>query len=142
MTQASTQDHTAFAQIVNNSLQKAQGTIAGLRKTNTSLLIAGITSSAATTLIAGGTAAAGPVVGSGPEGWKLACIVAAIFAFISTVTTGLIQQMKTEERLVQGTQCVGRLLALQVALTTGTQSMDRVAGEYSEIVRTFPDFCG
>ena len=142
MTQESTQDHQAITQIIKDSLQKAQEQISSLRKTNKSLVLTSIISSAATTLIAGVTAATGPLVSNGTEGWKLSCLVAAIFAFISTVTTALIQQMKTEERLVQGTQCVGRLLALQVAIATSGQNLDRVAGEYSEIVRTFPDFCG
>jgi hypothetical protein len=142
MAQEPAQDRQAFAQILKDSLQKAQGQISGLRKTNKWLVIASIVSSAATTLVAGATAAAGPVVGSGTEGWKFSCLVAAVFAFVSTVATALIQQMKTEERLVQGTQCVGRLLALQVAMATSSQNLDRIAGEYSEIVRTFPDFCG
>jgi hypothetical protein len=63
MAQAPAQDHTAFAQIVQDSLQKAQEHITGLRNTNTWLVIASIISSAATTLVAGGTAVVGPVAG-------------------------------------------------------------------------------
>jgi hypothetical protein len=47
---------------------------------------------------------------------------------------------KFEERLTQGNQCVGRLLSLDLALTTGSRTFEEVAKEYSEIVKAFPDF--
>jgi len=142
MAQELAPDHQAFAQIVKDSLQRAQVYISGLRKTNTFLLIASIVSSAATTFVAGGTAVAGPVVGDGVAGWKIACVVAAILAFVSTVTTALIQQMKTGERLIQGTQCVGRLRALDVAIAIGSQSWEDITREYGEIVKTYPELGG
>jgi hypothetical protein len=142
MAQESVKDLKAFAQIVKDSLQQTQVHISGLRKTNTWLLIAGIVSSAATTLVAGGTAAAGPVVGAGPSGWRLACIVAAIFAFTSTVCTTLTQQLKTSEKLMQGVQCVGRLRALDLAIATGSQSWEEITKEYGEIVKVYPELGG
>ena len=140
MVQESTKDYKAFAQIVKESLQKTQVNISGLRKTNTWLLITSIVSSAVTTLVAGGTAAVGPVVGTGTPGWRLACIVAAVFAFTSAVATALTQQMKTGERLVQGVECVGRLRALEVAIATGSQSWEEITKEYGEITRIYPEF--
>lgn len=139
MAQEPTQDHQAFTQIVKDSLLKAQERISGLRKTNTGLVIISILSSAATTLVAGGTAAVGPVMGTGDVGWRLACILAALFAFVSTVTTALIQQLKTSERLIEDTQYVSRLKALQVAIVTGSQSWEEIAKEYAEIVKTYPE---
>jgi hypothetical protein len=142
MAQESTQEHQAFTQIVKDSLQKAQGHISDLRKTNTWLLITSIVSSAATTLVAGGTAAIGPVAAEGAAGWKIACIVAAVFAFTSTVTTLLSQQMKIDERLMQGTLCMGRLRALEVAIAIGSQSWEEITKEYSEIIRAYPELSG
>ncbi len=142
MAQESVQDPQAFARIVEDSLQKAQEHISGLRKTNMWLLIASIVSSAATTLVAGGTAALGPVVSQGPAGWRIACIVAAAFAFTSTVTTALIQEMKIGEQLVKGTQCVGRLRALEVTITIGSQSWEEIRKEYVEIVKVYPELVG
>jgi hypothetical protein len=139
MAQESKQDPEAFAQIVKDTLQKAQAHISSLRKTNTWLLITGIVSSAATTLVAGGTAAAGPVVGAGTAGWRIACIVAAVFAFTATVCTSLSQQMKISEQLMQGTQYVGRLRALELALATGSQNWEEITKEYGEIVRGYPE---
>ena len=142
MTQETIQDPKAFTQIVKDTLQKTQERISGLRKTNTWLLLTGIVSSAATTLVAGGTAAAGPVVGEGIAGWRLACIVAAILAFASTVVTALSQQMKIGEQLIEGTQCVGRLRALDVAIATGSQSWAEITKEYGDIVRAYPELNG
>jgi hypothetical protein len=135
----STQDHTTLAKLVSNSLQKAQGHVSGLRKTNTRLLSTNIVCSASATLVAGLTAANGPIVGTGPEGWRISCIVAAILAFISTVSIGFIQQLKFEERLMMGNQCVGRLRELDLSIATGSQSWEEITREYSDIVKTFPE---
>ncbi len=133
-----TQDHSAIAQLVSSSLQKATGQVSGLRKTNTRLMGANIVSSTSATLVAGLTAATGPIVGTGPEGWRTSCIVAAILAFISTVSIGFIQQLKFEERLMQGNQCVGRLRELELSIATGSHAWDEITKEYSDIVKTYP----
>jgi hypothetical protein len=142
MARESNQDNKAFAQIVKDSLQQTQVHIASLRKTNTWLLLTGIVSSAATTLVAGGTAVTGPVVGDGVAGWRLACIVAAIFAFTSTVCTAFTQQLRISERLTQGVQCAGRLRALDLAIATGNQSWEDITKEYGEIVKGYPELGG
>ena len=139
MAQEPIQDRKAFAQIVKGSLQNGQERISGLRKTHLWLLIGSIVSSAATTIVAGVTSAAGPVVSEGIAGWRLACIVAAIFGFVSTVCVTLAQELKIGERLVQGSQCVGRLKALDVAIVTGSQSWEEIAKEYGEIIKIYPE---
>ena len=139
MAMDSTQDHSAIAKLVSTSLQKAHSHVSGLRKTNTRLMGANIVCSASATLVAGLTAATGPIVGTGPEGWRTSCIVAAILAFISTVTIGFIQQLKFEERLMVGNQCVGRLRELDVSIATGRQSWEEITREYSDIVKSFPE---
>ncbi len=142
MTQELIQDQKAFTQLVNNSLMKAQGQVSGLRKTNTRLLITNIVCSAATTLVAGGTAATGPLVGEGPAGWRISCIVAAAFAFISAVITAFMQQMNIGERLSQGHQCVSRLKELDLSIATGSQSWEEVTKEYREIIKAYPEHTG
>ena len=142
MAQEATQNQEAFAKLVKDSLQKAQKRTSGLRKTNTRLIITGMLCSAGTTLVAGGTAVTGPVVGVEDAGWRLACIVAAIFAFVSTVCTALITQVKFGERLSEGNQCVGRLEALKVAIITGTENWEQVTKEYGEIVKAYTEIIG
>jgi hypothetical protein len=142
MSQEPIQDQKALIQIVNNSLRKAQEQVSGLRKTNTRLLFTNIVCSAATTLVAGGTAAAGPLVGEGPAGWRISCIVAAAFAFISAVITAVIQQMNISERLSQGNQCVSRLKDLDLSIAVGSHTWEEITNEYREIVKTYPDHIG
>ena len=132
----------AIKQFVNNSLRKAQEQVSGLRKTNTRLLMTNIACSAATTLVAGGTAATGPIVGEGPAGWRISCIVAAIFAFVSAVITALIQQMNINEKLVEGNQCIGRLKDLDLSIATGSHTWEEITQEYREIVKTYPEHVG
>ncbi|MCB0077655.1 MAG: hypothetical protein KDD73_09520 [Anaerolineales bacterium] len=125
---------------IRASAEKAERITERLRRLNQGYLIASITSSGVSTLVAGLTAAQGPVVGSGIEGWRVACLVAALFAFISTVVTLLNQQMKISDRLAEGTRCVGRLRALDVMLLMGHQDWQKITGEYEDIVRAHPDF--
>jgi hypothetical protein len=138
MTGEPVQDREALTQSVKASLRKAEARTAGLQKANTRLLVAGIVSSTATTLVAVITAAQGPIVGEGVEGWRLACIVAAVFGFASTVCTGLTQQLKISDRLSEGNQCLGKLRALDVAITTGSRSWEEIVKEYEEIARACP----
>lgn len=110
-----------------------------LRRTNASLLITGIVASALSTLVTAVTAAQGPVVGTGTEGWRLACSVGAVFSFGTTVSIGVNQRLKIDERLAETTQCVGRLRALEVAMATGSRAWEDIADEYAEIVAAYPD---
>ena len=134
------QDHDALTKMVKDSLLKAQEITSGLRKKNTRLLVAGMVFSAGTTLVAGCTAVAGPVVGDGVAGWQIACIVAAILAFASTVSTALTTQLKFGEQLSHGNQCIGRLKSLDVAIATGGENWEEVAKEYGEIVKAYTVF--
>ena len=142
MIQESRQEHEAFAQMLKDSLRKAQEHTSGLRRTNTRLIITGMLCSAGTTLVAGGTAVTGPVVGVEEAGWRLACIVAAIFAFASTICTALTTQLKFDERLTQGNQCVGRLRALDLAILTRSENWEQVTKEYGEIVKAYSEIIG
>jgi hypothetical protein len=135
-------DHNTFTQMVKASLRSAENRTASLRTTNTRLLVAGIVSSTVTTLVAGGTAAMGSVVSLPDQGWRIACIVAAGLAFISTLSTGLAQQLRLGDRASQGNQCVGRLRALDVALATGNHTWEENAKEYEEITRIYPELIG
>lgn len=129
-----------LAQQVRESLSTAQAYNASLGRTNTRLLIASLASSAATTLVAGVTAVAGPLIGEGIPGWRLACSVAALFGFAATLATGYHQQLKLDERLALGNQCIGRLKALDIAIVTSRKSWEEVGTEYEDIVRNYPQW--
>jgi hypothetical protein len=135
-------EHQALLKMVRNSLRQAERIAAQLRKANTRLVCTSISSSAACTLVAGITAASGPLVREGPDGWRLACIVSAILAFVATVCIGVGQQLRINDRLSTANRCVGRLRSLDVIITTNSRSWEEATKEYAEIEQTFPEFCG
>jgi len=139
-----TQVHVGFVNSVKASLETAKNKTAGVRKTDAQLFIANVVSPAAATLLAGITAAIGgnqifqqAAAQTNDGGWRLACILVAIFGFIATVSGVFKKQF--EDRLARGNQCVGRLLALDLAIKTGSSEWEQAAKEYGEIVKTFPE---
>jgi hypothetical protein len=142
---AEKKDLAGFGVTVKNSLGVAKNKTAGFRRTDSQLFMANVISPAAATLLAalaaamgGNTMFAQAAAQSEDGGWRLACILVAIFSFVGTVSSMF--KKKFEERLTQGNQCVGRLLSLDLALTTGSRTFEEAAKEYSEIVKAFPDF--
>ena len=140
-----TQDHAGFVTSVKASLNTAKSKTAGIRKTVSQLFVANVVSPAAATLLAAITAAVGgdnlfaqAATQSESGGWRLACILVAIFGFIATVSGMFKKQF--DDRLTQGNQCVGRLLSLDLAITTGSSNWEEASKEYGEIVKAFPEF--
>jgi hypothetical protein len=131
-------DRKAFEQRLRQSLKQAKVYVSRFEKANTRMLVLGTVSSSAAALVTGLTAAAGPVVGEGIPGWRLACIVGAGLAFASSVFVGLNQQLRISDRLSMGNQCVGRLRFLDLAVDTGSRDWDEITKEYESIVTTYP----
>jgi hypothetical protein len=129
-----------LANNIRTSLIKAEKLITSKRKANNRLLITGITSSAASTLVAGVTAAGGPIIGTGTEGWRIACIIAAFFGFTSTITTGIGQQMRESNQLSKGNECIGKLKSLDVAITAGSRDWEEIVNEFEDLVKIYPEF--
>ena len=140
MTLQPIQDANGLTQTVKDHIHNVQKRTAGVRKTHSFLLFGSIAGSAVTTVVAGVTAAAGPVIGQGIPGWRFACSVAALFGFISTLATTLIEQLRVGERAVKGHQCVGRLKALEVNLVTGSSKWEEVTKEYAGILKEYSEF--
>lgn len=130
---------TLLTSRVQTSLRKAEAHVSRVRKTTTRLLITGIVSSAATTLVTGITAAAGPVVGEGIPGWRLACAVGAVLAFLATVCIGINEQLRMGDRAARGQEGVGRLRALDLALVAGNRPPAELLHEYEEILKGWSD---
>jgi len=102
-------------------------------------LITSFSFSAIATLVAGITSAAGPVIGSGIEGWRAACIAAAVLSFASTLITGISQQLRLGDRLLEGSQCAAKLKALDIGITVGSRPWEDVTREYEEIAISYPE---
>ena len=139
MSENTIDDRRNLSVSVKASLRKAEGIVSGYRRNNTLLLATTIMSSAAATMVAGVTAAIGPIASIGIEGWRISCIIAAIFGFVSTVGTALIQELKFSDRLSEGRQGLGKLKYLDVVITTGSISWDDITREYEEIAKDYPE---
>lgn len=136
------EDRQALLRMVTNSLRKAERVAAALQKKNTRLVVAGISSSAAVTLFAGSTALQGrPLIGKGPDGWRLACTISAVLAFAATLCIALDKQLRISDRLSTANVCVGRLRSLDVLITTGCRSFEELTNDYIEIEQAFPEYC-
>jgi len=122
-------------QLVSSTLRRAETHTANLHRTHMSLVVGGLVTSAASTLVAGGAALQGPLLGADAAGWHLTCGLAAILAFLSTVALGIEEQLKLAERLPAGRIHVGRLRALDVALTAGTRDWDEIAKEIELVIQ-------
>lgn len=142
---AKTQDQAAFVQSVKASLASARDKVSRVRRTASQLFVTNVVSPAAATLIASLAAAIGGNVmfqqaaaRSEDGGWVLACGLVAVFGFIATISGVFKKQF--DDRLAQGNQCVGRLLALDLALSSGGLEREAAAKEYGEILKAFPEF--
>jgi hypothetical protein len=133
-------DQKTIMDKIQINLKKTDKVIKKKKKTNTSLLITGMTTSAASTLVAGITSAGGPIIGSGIEGWRLACITAAVLSFIATISTGVSQQLKENDSLSEASICLSQLRALDLSITTGTKTWEEILQEYQKIASLYPEF--
>ena len=139
------QDHAAFMQSVKASLTHAREKTTNIRRTDSQLFMTNVISPAAATLIAtiatvigGNTMFAQAAAQVEDGGWRVACILVAVFGFIATVSGMFKKQF--DDRLAQGNQCVGRLISLDLALATGSGSWEEANREYSEILKAFSEF--
>ncbi len=142
----SPQARETFAQIVKASLRTARSHAARRRRADRLLFATGLVSPAVATLIAALVAVAGasqlfPNVLQIDDGsWKFACVLVALLGFVATVCSAL--QKQSEDRLAQGNECLGRLMALDMALMTGHLSWEETAREYGEIMKAYPEIVG
>ena len=142
----SPQERETFVQSVKASVRTARAHAARRRRTDRLVFIAGIVSPAAATLVAALVAVAGAgalfpnIFGINDGSWKFACALVAVLGFIATVCSALQQQ--SEDRSAQGNECLGRLMALDMALVTGHLSWEETAEEYGEIMKAYPELTG
>jgi hypothetical protein len=141
------QDHAAFTQSVKASLASARDKVNQIRRTDTQLFVTNVVSPAAATLIAslaalvgGNNIFRGAATQTEDGGWILACALVAVFGFIATVSGVFKKQF--DDKLALGNQCVGKLLALDLAITSGNTELGEAAKEYGEVLKAFPEFIG
>jgi hypothetical protein len=137
-------EHDVFAQTLRSSLRRARMHAARARRTDVGLFIIVIIAPAVATLIAALAAAAGGndlfpfITGVDDGGWKFACALAAGFSFIATVGSAF--KERVDKHVNQSKACVGRLLALDMALQTGHLSREDVMKEYTVVLKDHAEF--
>lgn len=142
----SPQARETLVQSVKASLRTARSHATRWRRTDRLLFVTGLVSPGAATLVAALVAVAGAtevfpnVLPIDDGSWKFACALVAVLGFIATVCSALHERF--EDRLAQGNECVGRLMALNLALMTGHLSWEETSREYGEIMKAYPEIVG
>ncbi len=124
---------------IRASLSDADSYTQRNQRLNSILGIITIVGSALTAFLTALTAAQGPTVIPGVLDWQVACSVGAVLSFITTISSGVSQQMNISQRLVLGSQCVGRLRALELVAATQTRGTAEITNEYAEILRMYAE---
>ena len=132
-------DRDVLLQRIRTSLSQADSYTQRNKRLNSTLMIVTTTGSALTAFLTALTAAKGPVVIPGLLDWFGACSIGAVLSLITTICSGLSQQMDISRKLIEGSQCTGRLRALELVVTTQTRSVGEITTEYAEILSTFAD---
>ena len=117
------------------SLDRARAESRRLRRMHVGLLCVTLITSASATLLAGITAAQGEAL---IESWPVTCWIVAAFTASASVCTGLNQGLRVVERLAGAESCLGRLLSLDLASSSGQRGEHELAESYAELVREHP----
>ena len=126
-------------QQIRGALQNAEARARALRRRNSLMVSTGLVAGGLGTILAGLAAARGPLAGQGSGAWKLTCGVVGVLSACATLFPGLNQQLSVPDRLVKVTACVGRLRALEIALTVTQRDPAVVATEYQEVASTYQE---
>ena len=98
-----------------------------------------LVASGASTLIVGVTSAVGEWAKIGVDGWRLACIIVAVFGFVATISSGISQQRNLNDKLSEGKQCLSRLKYLNTVIVTGGRELSELSQEYVGLAIKFPE---
>ncbi|MBL8103369.1 MAG: hypothetical protein JNM02_12615 [Anaerolineales bacterium] len=132
-------DFETLLKRIRVSLSDADSYTRRNQRLNSILGLVTIVGSALTAFLTALTAAQGPTVIPGVLDWQVTCFIGAVLSFVTTICSGVSQQMNISQRLILGSQCVGRLRALELVATTQTRGSEEITNEYAEILRTYAE---
>jgi hypothetical protein len=135
-------DFASLLKRIRDSLSDADSYTQRYKRLNSTLMIVTIVGSALTAFITALTAVEGPTVVPNLLDWRVACSIGAVLSLLTTVCSGLSQQLNISQKLVLGSQCVGRLRALELVAATQTRGVSEITNEYAEILRTYAETAG
>lgn len=131
-----------LTELLKRNVVRVEGKVSKYRSQYNRILTISLVSSGAATLVAGITSAAGEAAEIGIEGWRLACIIAAVFGFVSTISSGVIQQRNLNDRLSDGKECLSRLRYLNTVIVTGSRELSEISREYEELAVKYSELIG
>lgn len=132
-------DFETLLKRIRASLSDADSYTQRNQRFNSILGLVTIVGSALTAFLTALTAAQGPTVIAGVLDWQVTCFIGAVLSFVTTICSGVSQQMNISQRLILGSQCVGRLRVLELVATTQTRSSEEITNEYAEILRMYAE---
>ncbi len=135
-----TERRAAMLQRVQANVQTAKAHVARLKRTNRRLLYTSILASTLATAVAGLAAAFGMPEGAAPSAWRLTCGGVAVLTAVAGIFSGVHQRFNITENMAKAVACVGRLRALELALTVTHRDPVEVAREYEEVAAAYQDF--
>lgn len=124
---------------IQDSLAKVAAYTKKQGKVNSTLTLVTTIGSALTAFITALTALEGPTVIPGVLDWQGACGIGAVLSLITTLSSGMGQQLNVSQKLMDGSQCTGRLRALEFSAISKTKNIEELAAEYADILRAFPN---
>ncbi|MCC7118923.1 MAG: hypothetical protein IT310_10400 [Anaerolineales bacterium] len=124
---------------IQESLSKATDYTKHQGKLNSTLTLVTTIGSAVTAFITALTALQGPTVIPGVLDWQSACGIGAVLSLITTISSGVGQQLNVSQKLIDGSQCAGRLRALEFSAASKIKGAEELATEYADILRLFPN---
>lgn len=136
------ENQTKLADLITKNIEGVEDKVKLFRTRSNRIMLTTIIASGASTLIAGVTSAVGDAAQIGTEGWRLACILAAAFGFVSTISSGISKQQNLTDKLSEGKECLSRLKYLKTVGITGTKDWPEISQEFEAMVVRYPELLG
>lgn len=136
------QEQTPREVLIDGIRAKIPGVEARVRRLSTAnsrYIYLGIIAGALATFVAGLTAFKGAPLLDVPqqakqEAWQITCAIAAMLTLVATLCTGLQKALTVPEKLGAAIACLGRLRALDLALTVRGADHVEIAREYENLI--------
>jgi hypothetical protein len=132
-------DPLILHQQIETSLQKAKAQKTRLQNNQKRFDITNTLFSALSTFVAGlATVSGSPVAGSGDDGWRLTCGIAAVLTLAATVVSGIQQSTDSSKVLSETNACVTKLRVLQMEMLNPNFKGPEISQQYQKVLASHP----
>lgn len=126
--------YSVLRQQINDSFRKAEAQKNRLKKIDQRYSITHIILSAIAAFITGQSAASGEAM---IVDWKVTSAIASVLGLGTTVVAGIQKQMVSPDLLEETSECVAKLKALRIEVTSPTYNLEEVSEEYQQLLSEF-----